>query len=158
MSYPLERKFHQRQAEVESIYHLFSHLRKTAFVSPAHDALAAIAFHLETGYDVIVKRSKWLPHGILFYIRAVSEDSLKHFMSHYHDKTIVHNISQITFIDDVAETLHIPEAVITAAVDSDSYKTYRNIYMPIQSKYVITQTCPCNILQYFTAVKMIIFR
>ena len=22
----------------------------------------------------------------------------------------------------------------------------------------ITQTCPCNILQYFTAVKMIIFR
>ena len=58
-------------------------------------------------------------------------------MSHYHDKTIVHNISQITFIDDVAETLHIPEAVITVAVDSDSYKTYRNIYMPIQSKYVL---------------------
>ena len=25
-------------------------------------------------------------------------------------------------------------------------------------KRLITQTCPCNILQYFTAVKMIIFR
>ena len=25
-------------------------------------------------------------------------------------------------------------------------------------KPIITQTCPCNILQYFTAVKMIIFR
>ena len=26
------------------------------------------------------------------------------------------------------------------------------------SKVFITQTCPCNILQYFTAVKLIIFR
>ena len=25
-------------------------------------------------------------------------------------------------------------------------------------KLFITQTCPCNILQYFTALKMIIFR
>ena len=28
----------------------------------------------------------------------------------------------------------------------------------ISSRNHITQTCPCNILQYFTAVKMIIFR
>ena len=27
----------------------------------------------------------------------------------------------------------------------------------VLSIYFITQTCPCNILQYFTAVKMIIF-
>ena len=82
----------------------------------------------------MVKRSKWLTHGILFYIRAISEDSLTHFMSHYHDKTMVHNISQITFIDDVAETLQIPEAVVTADVDADSYQLYSKMYMPIQSK------------------------
>ena len=36
---------------------------------------------------------------------------------------------------------------------------YSNIMAHLdEHKLLITQTCPCNILQYFTAVKMIIFR
>ena len=56
-------------------------------------------------------------------------------MAHYRDKTFVHNISQITLIEDVAETLHIPEAVVTADVDAESYQSYNKIFMPIQSKF-----------------------
>lgn len=134
VSYPLESKFHQKRVEIESVYQLFSHLRKSSFVSPGQDALAAIAFHLETGYNVIVKRAKWLPHGILFYIRALSKSSLENFMVHYHDKTFVHNVSQITLIDEVAETLRIPEAEVSAEVDPESYRSYTSLYMPIQGE------------------------
>ena len=134
VSYLLESKFHPTRTETESVYQLFNHLRKTAFVNPGQDTLSAIAVHLETGYNVMVKRAKWLPHGILFYIRTLSEESLDKFMAHYHDKTFLHNVTQMTLIDDVASTLHIPETEVTAFVDPESYEPYKNIYLPIQGK------------------------
>ena len=139
VSYPLESKFTRRRIETDTVYQLFSHLRKTAFVNPGHDTLSAIASHIESGYDVIVKRAKWLPHGILFYIRAVTKESLDTFMAHYHDKTFAHNVSQVTLIDDVAFTLNIPETEVTANVDPESYFTYRDIYLPIQGKTLVSE-------------------
>ena len=51
---------------------------------------------------------------------------------------------------------HLVETLSTVMIEEDEVFASRSVC--IHKNPYITQTSPCNILQYFTAIKMIIFR
>lgn len=96
--------------------------------------LSLIALHIHQHYDVIVTKAKWLPHGILFSIRALSTNALDTFVEHYRDRILTQNITGLSFIEEVASTLNISDTELTAQISMPDYYNYRRSHLPVQGK------------------------
>lgn len=129
---PLKQKGHIDAVQLETLHQLFSHLKRSSSESPNTDMLSMIALHLHKHYDLIVNTKQWLPHGILFYIRTLSSHSLDSFIEHYRDKVFAKDLTELSFIEDIANTLNISDTELTVKVSMPEYNTYKQIHLPIQ--------------------------
>ncbi|KAL4234789.1 hypothetical protein ACF0H5_006431 [Mactra antiquata] len=127
----LPREIHPER-KLENIHQLFSHLRQSSEVSPQTNLLRVISHYLQSQYDVIVSESKWLPHGILFNIRTLSSVSLNTFTSHCNDKIFASNMTELSFLEDIARNLNISDTEITVQISDVEQNIYKNAHLQAQ--------------------------
>ncbi|XP_053402629.1 uncharacterized protein LOC128557964 [Mercenaria mercenaria] len=128
----LNQREHTADVKLQNLHELFSHLKRSSYTSPSTDMLSLVALHIHKNYDVIVSKAQWLSHGILFYLRAISSNSLESFMEHYRDSMLTRNITDLSFVDDIAKTLNISDTEMTSQLSVHELNNYRQIYLPVQ--------------------------
>ena len=130
---PVIHKEHTEAVKLQNLHELFSHLKHSSYSSPSTNMLLLISRHIHQHFDVIVSKAKWLPHGILFFIRATSERSLQTFMEHLNDQRLFsQNTTDLSFIEDIASTLNISETELTAHIDMSDFQNYLQKHIPVQ--------------------------
>jgi hypothetical protein len=94
--------------------------------------LSLISRHIHQHFDIIVGKAEWLPHGILFSIRATSKKSLETFMEHLNGQFFTQNITDLSFIEDIASTLNISDTALTAHIEMPDFQNYVQKHLPVQ--------------------------
>lgn len=94
-----------------------------------------ISLHLHNHYDVIVSKAQWMSHGILFNIRTISEPALNTFTSHCRDKIFASNLTELSFLEDIANTLNISDTEITVQISDEELYVYKNTHLHAQGNH-----------------------
>ncbi|XP_060577298.1 uncharacterized protein LOC132734559, partial [Ruditapes philippinarum] len=135
---PVSHKEHTDALKLQNLHELFSHLRHSSYSSPRTDMLSLISRHIHQHFDIIVGKAEWLPHGILFSIRATSKKSLETFMEHLNGQFFTQNITDLSFIEDIASTLNISDTALTAHIEMPEFQNYVQKHLPVQDMGICT--------------------
>ena len=122
------------EVKLESVHQLFSDLKIHADKSPKTNILRVISLHLHSHYGVMVKKAQWMSHGILFNIRALSTMSLDTFTTHCQDKLFATNLTELSFLEDIASTLNISDTELTVQISPAELHVYKNAHLQAQGK------------------------